>query len=708
MPPHKPTGWNTWDYRGFNRLVYLDRGRTVIAVKFAVWDETAKPSGLREREAGKLHDSFRWQHAARIGPHAPLGLPAQVEFTVGAASFVAEAVSDGKRLALAVRPSSDTHLRIVFMFVTPEEQPLARKAADRGVFAGWNVELEGAVWPREYFLNMPVPYCVAEAGQAATVHVFPRGSQRFGITDRFERYRETTLEGGGELAGAPEAMTQAVNWNTLHDSRLRLTLSPVCRDWCIDWRGPIVFGWDSFFTTAMAAAESRELARMNFESGLAAVDELGFVPNYYMSHGAISLDRSMPPLGAYVIWKLEQANPDLDWLGRMYPKLRRWHRFWMKNRKSKYDLLSWGSNPEPHYEFPQLLPYNPSLQHTAKCAMYEAGLDNSPMYDDVAFNEESHVLELADVALNSYYAMDCESLAAIAEALGKPKHAAAYRREYEAIKRRMNQTLWDADSEIYANRHWDGRFSRRWSPSSFFPLAAGIADHDQAGALVERHLLNEAEFWGEFVIPSIARNDPAYPDNDYWRGRIWGPFNFLVAEGLRRYRFDEVAVELARRGLQMFLRNWRDDGGVYENYNAETGKGADVWNAARLYHWGGLLALVAIQELIDSEPAGYLRFGSIEMPAAEVRNFRLAGSVYGVALGRGVAVRRDGEPLLECDTRAIVRVPLDERGQIELTAPQAGKLVVHGPLPLERDARLNGRSTLKPQRQERSAVYCWE
>lgn len=680
----------------------------VIAVKYAIWDETVKPSDASLRKLGELRDAFRWEHAVRLGPHAPLGLPAQLEFKIGSDTFLVRAFSDEERLTLTISPMGVTHLRVVFMFVVPEHAALTRDGANRGTFANWNVKLEGVAWPDTYFLNVPVPYCVAEPGRTATVNIYPRGARLGDTTDSIDAYKKTALTGGGELADAPEAMIRAVSWNTLHDSRRRLVASPVCRDWCIDWNGPIIFGWDSFFATLMAAAESRELARANFESALAAVDELGFVPNYYMSHGAASLDRSMPSLGAYTAWKLEQADPDLGWLGRMYPKLRKWNEFWMANRKGRFDLLCWGSNAEPHYEFPQLLPYNPSLQHTAKCAMYEAGLDNSPMYDDVSFDEQTHMLELADVMLSSYYAMDCESLAAIADAVGQGDHAAAYRREYEAVKQRMNQTLWDVENQIYANRHWDGRFSPRWSPSSFFPLAAGIADPDQARALVERHLLNETEFWGEFVIPSIARNDPAYADNDYWRGRIWGPFNFLVAEGLRRYRFDEAAAEFARRGLKMFLRNWRDDGGVYENYNADTGAGADVWNAARLYHWGGLLALVAIQELIDSEPAGFLRFGSIEMPDAKIRNFRLAGSVYDVDLGQGVLARCDGRLLLECDTRAVIRVPLGEREQIEISAPKAGKLVLYSPLPLEIDARLNGASTLKPQRQEQAAVYRWE
>jgi hypothetical protein len=396
-----------------------------------------------------------------------------------------------------------------------------------------------------------------------------------------------------------------------------------------------------------------------------------------MGHGAVSLDRSMPPLGSYLIWKTQATQPDLEWLGRIYPRLRRWHAYWMKRRDGNGDgLLEWGSDPA-HYEFPQLLPYNPSLQHTAKCAMYESGLDNSPMYDDVAFNEQTHTFELADVGLNSYYAMDCEALSCIAAALGRNNDAQRYRREYEKMRWRINEKLWDGQRGLYANRHWEGRFSDRISPTSFFPLIAGIPSVEQAGRLVNEHLLNEAEFWGQYVIPSIARNDPAFPDNDYWRGRIWGPFNFLVAEGLRRYRFDAEAAELAQRGLEMFMTNWRRDGGVYENYNAVTGEGADVWNAARLYHWGGLMAFIAMGELADVEPAGFLRFGSIAFPNAGIRNLRIGTDRYNVSLGDGLDVRRNGEPFLACSTRAIVRLPMIDSQPLQIAAAKPGEMRIH-------------------------------
>ncbi len=41
--------------------------------------------------------------------------------------------------------------------------------------------------------------------------------------------------------------------------------------------------------------------------------------------------------------------------------------------------------------------------------------------------------------------------------------------------------------------------------------------------MVREHYFNPAELHGEWVIPSVARNVPDFADQDYWRGRIWGP-----------------------------------------------------------------------------------------------------------------------------------------------------------------------------------------
>jgi hypothetical protein len=726
---HKPTGWNTWDFQGFNRLVYLRAGQTVITVQFAVWDETVParvpPPDPEHRKIGKLYDQFRWSDVTRLGPHAPLGLPARLEFKAGDVPYRVEALDKGGTLYLTVTPLAESKQRVVFVLATPVGESPIGKSRTRGTFAGCGLQFKGATWPADYFVNIAEPYAVGQAGKPATILVERRGmatqsvamppsagrapGTRSSSPATFQALERQALAGDGLLSDAPAAMMQAITWNTLYDTRRRLVATPVSRDWCFDWRGVLVFCWDTYLVATMMSYQTPELARLNFEAVSAAIDELGFVPNYYMGHGAASRDRSMPPLGSYMIWKTQCLSPDRAWLGRMYPKLCRWHAYWMKHRDgNRNGLLEWGSD-NVEYQFPQLVPYNQKLQHTRQSAMYESGLDNSPLFDDVPFNEQTCTLELDDIALSSYYAMDCESLARIAECLGRKSEAARFRREHQRMARRINDHLWDEQHGIYCNRHWDGRFSKRWAPTSFFPLIAGVATPERAARLLREHLLNEEEFWGRFVIPSIARNDPAYKDNDYWRGRIWGPFNFLVAEGLRRYRFDAEAAELARKSLELFMQNWRADGGVYENYNAQTGQGGDVWNAARLYHWGGLLAFVAMQELIDVEPTGYLRVGSLHLPAAGLRNVRIGAHIYDVGLDDGVQVRRNGKPLLDCTTRAVVRVPIGGPADepIQVAASGSGQLTLRGVPGPKRSLRLSDGRLVSPSSSRGKITYAW-
>jgi hypothetical protein len=713
MTEHRPTGWNTWDFQGFNRFSYLRAGRPVITVGYAIWDETVPaavpPPDPEHRKIGKLYQEFTWGDVTRLGPHAPLGLPAVLSFKAGDVAYEAEALDKDGTLQLTVTPDRETAQRIVFLLLTPAGEALDPSGANRGTYAGCEIKLKGATWPKDYFVNIAEPYAVAsQPGSAASITVQPTGAKSTAAGTRKALEKEMVV-GSGALADAPAAMMQAITWNTLFDSRRRLVSSPVSRDWCRDWRGVLVFCWDTYLVGTFMSYEAPELARYNFEAVNAAIEELGHVPNYYMAHGAASRDRSMPPLGSYMIWKTQCHQPDKAWLKRVYPLLTKWHGFWMKKRDGNGSgLLSWGSNDVP-YEFPQLVPYNNKLQHTKQAAMYESGLDNSPMFDEAEFDADSGCLMLDDVALSSYYAMDCEALAQIALCLGKQADAAKYRREHEAVARRINDQLWDEEHGIYCNRHWDGRRSGRWSPTSFFPLIAGVAPLDRAQRAVREHLLNEAEFWGPYPLPSISRQDPAYADNDYWRGRIWGPFNFLVSEGLRRYRFDDAAAELARRSLDIFMTNWRKDGGVYENYNADTGEGADVWNAARLYHWGGLLAFMAMQELIDVEPAGYLRVGSLAFADGGLRNVRLGKHRYDVMLDDGVHVKRDGKRWLDCTTRAIVRLPLagprDE--PIQVSAVGRGRLTLHAAAMPRRHVRLLDGTAVAPRGVGDKAVYVW-
>ena len=115
--------------------------------------------------------------------------------------------------------------------------------------------------------------------------------------------------------------------------------------------------------------------------------------------------------------------------------------------------------------------------------------------------------------------------------------------------------------------------------------------------MVESHLLNPAEFGGRYVLPSIARNDPSFPQQHYWKGAVWPPLNFLVYLGLRNYDLPQARRELAAKSMAIFLGEWKRKGFVSENYSALNGTGDDPrLTSTPFYSWGVLMGLMGFIE----------------------------------------------------------------------------------------------------------------
>jgi len=391
--------------------------------------------------------------------------------------------------------------------------------------------------------------------------------------------------GYGDLSASFMAMQSILCWNTIYDAANKRVITPISRLWNYRWgSGYVLFNWDTYFASYMLAAFNKELAYANAIEMTKAITKEGFVPNFQSIGRGVSTDRSQPPVGSSIILHIYKQYQEKWFLKEVYHELLSWNKWWPKHR-SNQGFLSWGSF-EPSNGKSNLI-----------YSRYESGLDNSPMYDQVPLDTTTHTLAMADVGLLSLYIADCQSLSEIAVTLGQNKDARELTQRAEHYSKKL-ALLWNEQAGIYLNKRLDnGEFSKRLSPTNFYPLLAKVPTPKQAERMIQEHFLNPEEFYGQYMIPSIARNDPAFKDNDYWRGRIWGPLNLLTYLSLRNYRGANAARhELVKKSRDLFLKNWDQTGGVYENYNAVTGEGGDVLNADGSYHWGALLAFL---EFID-------------------------------------------------------------------------------------------------------------
>jgi putative isomerase len=315
----------------------------------------------------------------------------------------------------------------------------------------------------------------------------------------------------------------------------------------------------------------------------------GFVPNYARAGNWKSTDRSEPPVGAITVLALYRKFHDRWFLEDAFAPLLSWNRWWNEHRQMQgYIVL--GSDPQNE---PANL--DDGSRGTWQGAVYESGLDNSPMYEGTFYNPQTHLLEYADVGMTSLYIADCDALAEIADTLGKVTEAKELGDRAERYRAKL-ATLWDEKAGIFLNKDLHtGQFNTRLSPTNFYPLLAKAATPEQAQSMIN-HLVNRDEFGSDWIMPSIARNDPAFKDQQYWRGRVWGPMNYLVYLGLKNYPYPRARKEFAEKSYELFVKEWREKGHVHENYNAITGSGDDVESSDRFYHWGALLGYVEYLE----------------------------------------------------------------------------------------------------------------
>lgn len=481
------------------------------------------------------------------------------------------------------------------------------------------------------------------------------------LEEEQKRYEKIRLRIDKLYTGVERAITNNLFWMTLYQAGKHRLYTPAGRRWIFPrpeggrdhWT---IFEWDSFFNALELSVESFKHARDVLVSVLETQYPNGNIPNWRGRFGGTP-DRSQPPVGSYVVLKYFLKSGDTDLLRFAYPILKKWHAFWtaprwdgQPRRDGNSDgLLEWGSDEALVAEKVPSWEMNvPGKQR----AMWESGQDDLPNWDAASFSEVTGTLTMNCLDLNSLYALDAWCLSQMANILGEPRERREYLAEYEQIKNLVNDQLWDEKEGFYFDRHWDGRFSKRWAASNFFPLLARIPDQRQAMRMI-RHLLDDKKYWGDYVIPTISRDDPAFEDQQYWRGTAWPPTNYMVYQGLKAYGFDAVAAEFAKKSAALFLRTWDNFQLCPENFDSRSGEGG----GRRYQSWGPLFALIALEEYLDFTPWEGFRFGMIN-PEKKGRLSRLflQGRHYDVEVSRGsIKLKEEGREIVKTNGDAVFR-----------------------------------------------------
>jgi len=107
-------------------------------------------------------------------------------------------------------------------------------------------------------------------------------------------------------------------------------------------------------------------------------------------------------------------------------------------------------------------------------------------------------------------------------------------------------------------------------------LPSGIVN-----TLVNKHLLNENEFWLPFPVPSVAKSEPTFRPSantflkmtNIWRGSTWINMNWYLVQGLKKHGYKEEAEKIIEKSVDLVRKE-----GFREFFNPFTGEGGGEKN----------------------------------------------------------------------------------------------------------------------------------
>jgi hypothetical protein len=587
-------GWNTWYSRSMTAHVLLPCGFCVW-LGFKDFGNTALIRNLKVGDHGLKPGSRTWD-----------GSYTSLTFKAGGTDITVESTAQNGEQYILVTPSGksvrDPALVIGAALLWGKPGTVfQRDGTIGGTFEDGKTIVIHTTGNRDAYVypDALCPYLAVTLDRPVVVSTVPATVDE--VRAMLDREKEKALAGEaayGENAGAYQAMRSCLAWDTIYEPEHDRICSPVSRAWSEGWGGYVLFDWDTYFAALMSQFGSPELAYLHAFAITNEVTEDGFVPNFGSSDDNKSRDRSQPPVGSLVVLRLWERFRD-DWVVKeLFPTLYRWNTWFREHRTLPDGTLCWGSEKyKPrngsHFELNSV----GDLQG----AKFESGLDNSPMYDGAAFDPERQIMLLSDVGLTGLYIEDCRCLIRLAEIAGETDAIPVLKERLEETERAM-ATLWNPETGIYENRDAvTGQFSHRISPTNLYSLFSQDVTPEQKKSMSERYLRNPDELGGPFMLPSISRSDPAFPDQDYWRGRIWAPMNYLVYEALTEAGMEDEMRLLAESSRRVLLKEWEEHGHVHENYSGYDGEGCDKPNSNNFYHWGGLLGYIAIRQKARDE-----------------------------------------------------------------------------------------------------------
>lgn len=296
------------------------------------------------------------------------------------------------------------------------------------------------------------------------------------------------------------------------------------------------------------------------------------------------------PLIGTAAWLVYQYSGSRDFLEAIYTPMRAFHDWFERRRDFDGDGLvslihPWEAGGDALPRWDSLMKLE-TFEHAAGRHARLGLAEQITKYDaDARALTEGGWFSVESMDYNAVRVADMEALAKIAEALGKPEDVGMWERRIEAVRRAFQAKM------IFNDRPYDLAGSDEQpilqdSAGQFTTLFGGMLTRAQVDGLVNQ--LRESRFWTPFPITTSPTDDAKFDPETYWRGNVWPCVNWLIYQGLRRYGCDDLADELAARGMGLL-----EQSGFWEFYHPMTGEGL----GGTQFSWATLMVDMAASTL---------------------------------------------------------------------------------------------------------------
>ncbi|MBQ3141502.1 MAG: hypothetical protein IJC25_06040, partial [Clostridia bacterium] len=133
---------------------------------------------------------------------------------------------------------------------------------------------------------------------------------------------------------------------------------------------------------------------------------------------------------------------------------------------------------------------------------------------------DSDALPMIAPDVNAVYFGNLTALADMADELGLPEEAAAYRSDAERVRAAINRLCYNAEDDFYYDVDRSGAQRKYRSISITNLFCEHFFSQADAERIFRNHLMNEKEFWTPYPFSSLAADDPTFAKRV--GGNDWG------------------------------------------------------------------------------------------------------------------------------------------------------------------------------------------